>query len=102
MEDSLILNETTTVDEYLMNRLIARGLNAGEFERALEYAKQKLDASGFQIDATMAAKQGQRVVVKDCWNTLAIDYTQEALAGLYKLIEHHAFTRCINYMHHLL
>jgi hypothetical protein len=42
------------------------------------------------------------VLVHDCWNTLAMNYTQEDLDDLYRLIEHHTLTWCINYMHSLL
>jgi hypothetical protein len=92
---------TMTVDEWLLEELFARGLNAGEYERALEYAKQKLDVR-YSANAYLDRKDGKDVLVKDCWQTPAINYTQKALDGLYKLIEFHTLTWCINYMHSLL
>jgi hypothetical protein len=77
------------------------GLNVGEYDRAFEYARKKLDAR-FSVNSYLERKQGGKVLVLDCWNTKACDYKQEYLDDLYRLIESHTLIWCINYMHSLL
>lgn len=90
------MNDTKTVEQWMLEELWGRGLRVGETDQALAFAKRKLDASGFQAHTTIVRKQGGGVLVKDCWSTPAGDYSEEALEALRGLIEHHTFTWLVN------
>ncbi len=92
----MMVNETMTVEEWILNELWGRGLRVGETDQALAFAKRKLDTRGFQDNAGYVNKSGRMVKIKDCWNTPFHEYTQEGLDDLYHLIEHHTFTWLVN------
>lgn len=91
-----MITTTMTVEEWLIEELCLRGLRTSECEQALAFAKRKLDASGISDKVQVPNKQGRRVLMKDCWNTPAAEYTQEVLDELRDRIEHRTFDWLVN------
>lgn len=89
-----------TVHYYMKNELCGIGFRGNEYVRAMEFAIREMRNSTTST-LPMKKKDGTEVMVNDCWETYADDYTQESLDWLDVMIRPYALTWCLNAIHSL-